>query len=397
LKLFEYIAGEYMNKAVLIPDSFKGTLSSKEICSIIERSIRHHFPKCQILSIPVADGGEGSVDCFLEALGGEKIYETVKGPYFEEMRSYYGLINDGETAVIEMSCCAGLPLVEGRKDPSKTTTYGVGQLILAAAKRGCKKIIVGLGGSSTNDGGCGAAAAVGVRFFDESGNSFIPVGGTLRDIEKIDLSLRSGLLSGIEITAMCDIDNPMYGKTGAAYIFGPQKGADPVMIEELDMGLINLCKVIKQASGKDLKDVPGGGAAGAMGAGMIAFFDSELRMGIETVLDTVNFDNVISDADMIFTGEGRLDTQSLRGKVVIGVAGRAKKKDIPVTVIAGGTDDVQEAYEAGVTSVFTINRLPQDFQVSRLKSRENMEATIDNILRLMKSVNKNNYSGGRKC
>ncbi len=388
LRLFEYITGGYMNKAVLIPDSFKGTLSSKEICSIIEKSINYYFPECSVFSIPVADGGEGSVDCFLEALGGEKIYETVKGPYFEDMQSYYGLINGGETAVIEMASCAGLPLVEDRKDPSKTTTYGVGQLILSAAKKGCKKIIVGLGGSSTNDGGCGAAAATGVKFFNKEGNEFIPVGGTLKDIAKIDLSNRSETISNIEIITMCDIDNPMYGKNGAAYIFGPQKGAEQEMIEELDKGLIKLCEVIKSDLNKDLKDVPGGGAAGGMGAGMIAFFDSELQMGIETVLDTVNFDDVISDADMIFTGEGKMDSQSLRGKVVIGVARRARKKNIPVTVIAGGTDDIQEAFEVGVTSVFTINRLPQDFQISRFKSKENMESTIDNILRLIKSVNK---------
>lgn len=376
-----------MNKAVLIPDSFKGTLSSKEICSIIEKSINYHFPECKVSSIPVADGGEGSVDCFLEALGGEKVYETVKGPYFEDMQSYYGLINGGETAVIEMASCAGLPLVEDRKDPSKTTTYGVGQLILYAAKMGCKKIIVGLGGSSTNDGGCGAAAATGIKFFDQNGNEFIPVGGTLKDIAKIDLSGRSEIIKNVEITAMCDIDNPMYGKTGAAHIFGPQKGAGYNMVEELDKGLIKLCEVIKNDLNKDLKDAPGGGAAGAMGAGMIAFFNSRLQMGIETVLDTVDFDNVISDADMIFTGEGKLDTQSLRGKVVIGVAKRAKKKNVPVTVIAGGAEeDTQEAFEIGVTSVFTINRLPHDFQISRHKSRENLEATIDNILRLIKSV-----------
>ncbi len=376
-----------MKKTVLIPDSFKGTLSSKEVCKIIEKSVNYHFPQCHVVSIPVADGGEGSVDCFLEASGGEKIFEIVKNPYFEEMESFYGILSDKETAVIEMAGCAGLPLVEDRKNPKKTTTYGVGQLILSAADKGCKKIIVGLGGSSTNDGGCGAAAATGVKFYDKDGYEFIPVGGTLKDIAKIDLTQQSELIKNVEIITMCDIDNPMYGEAGAAYIFGPQKGADTQMVKELDDGLINLCKVIKNNLGIDLKDVPGGGAAGAMGAGMMAFFNSRLQMGIETVLDTVNFDEIISDADMIFTGEGKLDTQSLRGKVVIGVARRAKKKNVPVTVIAGGAEEnTQEAYDMGVTSVFTINRLPQDFHISRLKSNENMEATIDNILRLIKSI-----------
>jgi|LSQX01.2.fsa_nt_gb glycerate kinase len=374
-----------INKVVLIPDSFKGTLTSQEICTIISNKINKHFPQCHVVSIPVADGGEGSVDCFLKALGGEKIYETVSSPYFENMESFYGIIED--TAVIEMAACAGLPLVEDRKDPSLTTTFGVGQLILAAAKKGCKKIIVGLGGSCTNDGGCGAAAAIGVKFYDKKGNEFIPVGKTLIDIERIDLSKRTKVLDNIEITTMCDIDNPMYGPTGAAYIFAPQKGANNEMVYELDKGLESLCNVIYKETGKNLKDVPGSGAAGAMGAGMISFFDSKLQMGIETVLDTVKFDDIIADADMIFTGEGKFDTQSLRGKVVIGVAKRAKTKDIPVTVIAGGAEtNIDQAYDMGVTSIFTINRLPEDFQISRNKSKDNLEATIDNILRLIKSL-----------
>ena len=374
-----------INKVVLIPDSFKGTLTSQEICTIISNKINEHFPQCHVVSIPVADGGEGSVDCFLKALGGEKIYETVSSPYFENMESFYGIIED--TAVIEMAACAGLPLVEDRKDPSLTTTLGVGQLILAAAKKGCKKIIVGLGGSCTNDGGCGAAAAIGVKFYDKKGNEFIPVGKTLIDIERIDLSKRTKVLDNIEITTMCDIDNPMYGPTGAAYIFAPQKGANNEMVYELDKGLESLCNVIYKETGKNLKDVPGSGAAGAMGAGMISFFDSKLQMGIETVLDTVKFDDIIADADMIFTGEGKFDTQSLSGKVVIGVAKRAKTKDFPVTVIAGGAEtNIDQAYDMGVTSIFTINRLPEDFQISRNKSKDNLEATIDNILRLIKSL-----------
>ena len=377
-----------MKKFVFIPDSFKGTLSSQKICDILSEKAKLHFPDAVTVNIPVADGGEGSVDAFLTALGGERVTLTVKNPYFEDMESFYGLIDGGNTAVIEMAACAGLPLVEDRKNPCKTTTYGVGQLILDAASRGVKKIIVGLGGSSTNDGGCGAAAAVGVRFLNREGEAFVPTGGTLKDIVSIDFSGRAKELEGIEFVTMCDIDNPMYGKTGASYIFGPQKGADPEMVEFLDQGMINLCEVIKAGKGQDLSEVPGGGAAGAMGAGMIAFFDSRLQMGIQTVLDTVGFDNIISDADMIFTGEGKLDSQSLRGKVVIGVATRAQKQSVPVTVIVGGAadDDIAAAYDMGVTSVFTINRLPQDFSVSRYNSEANLAYTVDNIFRLMKSA-----------
>lgn len=376
-----------MKKAVLIPDSFKGTLSSAQICEIISEKIKVHEPDCEVVCIPVADGGEGSVDCFLTALGGEKITETAKNPYFEDMETYYGLLDEGKTAVVEMASCAGLPLVEDRKNPKLTTTYGVGQLILAAARKGAKKIIVGLGGSSTNDGGCGAAAAVGVKFYNKAGETFVPTGGTLAEIEKIDVSGVAQEIRDAEIVTMCDIDNPMYGETGAAYIFGPQKGADEEMVKELDAGLVHLSEVLKRDLGKDYSQIPGTGAAGAMGAGMLAFFGSVLQMGIETVLDTVKFDSIISDADMIFTGEGKMDSQSLRGKVVIGVAKRAKKQQVPVTVIAGGADaDIDAAYDMGVTSVFTINRLPQDFSISRNYSEQNLALTVDNILRLMKSV-----------
>ena len=199
---------------------------------------------------------------------------------------------------------------EDRKDPRKTTTYGVGQLILAAAESGVEKIIVGLGGSSTNDGGCGAAAAVGVKFYDKDGKEFVPTGGTTADICKIDLSGKAEILNKVEIVTMCDIDNPMYGPTGASHIFGPQKGADEAMVLELDEGIKNLSRAITEAIGKDISEVPGTGAAGAMGAGMIAFFGSRLQMGIQTVLDTVKFDEMISDADYIITGEGKLDSQS---------------------------------------------------------------------------------------
>lgn len=378
-----------MKKVVLIPDSFKGTLSSAKICEIIEISVKKHFPQCEVVSIPVADGGEGSVDCFITALGGEKVHVTVKNPYFEDMDSFYGVIGNGNTAIVEMAACAGLPLVEERKDPRKTTTYGVGQLILAAANRGVKKIIVGLGGSSTNDGGCGAAAAIGVKFFNAQGAEFIPTGGTLKDIARIDMSGKNEILDGIEIITMCDIDNPMYGPTGASHVFGPQKGADPEMVLFLDRGVKHLAEIINKDLKMDLSQIPGTGAAGAMGAGMIAFFDSKLQMGIETVLDTVNFSSVIAGADMVFTGEGKIDSQSLRGKVVIGVAKRAKDQNLPVIVITGGADEgIAAAYDLGVTSIFTINRLPQDFSISRRQSVENMTFAIDNLLRLIKSVRK---------
>lgn len=376
-----------MNKFLLIPDSFKGTMSSMEICSLLEEKIQEYYPAAEIHSIPVADGGEGSVDCFLQALGGEKVIVTTNNPFFEPIDSYYGLIDNGRTAVIEMAASAGLPLIEDRKDPLKASTFGVGELILHAARRGVSKIIMGLGGSCTNDGGCGAACAVGIRFLDEAGNSFIPTGGTLHRIQRLNLSQIEPMIKEIEFVTMCDIDNPMYGPTGAAAIFGPQKGATPEEIELLDAGVQQLSQIIRQTMGLDLAFVPGTGAAGAMGAGMAAFFSSRLQMGIQTILDTVQFEELAAEADMIFTGEGKLDSQSLRGKVVIGVARRAKALGIPVIALVGDIgDDIEAAYNEGVSAIFSINRVAVDFSVARLRSRQDLSLTIDNLMRFYQTM-----------
>lgn len=378
-----------MKKIVLIPDSFKGTLSSTQICEIISGEIKRQFSNCEIISIPVADGGEGSVDCFLSALDGEKITAIASGPHFEKMESYFGYLPESSTAVIEMASCAGLPLVENQKDPLGTTTYGVGELLLEAANHGATKIILGLGGSCTTDGGCGAAAACGVKFYDKTGNSFIPTGGTLSQIEHIDTSGLDPAIKTVDIVAMCDIENPMYGPEGAAYIFAPQKGATENEVRLLDEGLIHLANVIKQDLRADVATIPGTGAAGAMGAGMVAFFGAQLQMGIETVLDTVHFSKITKDADLVITGEGKLDSQSLRGKVVIGVAKRAQDAGIPVIALVGGVEsDISDAYKKGVTAIFPINRLPEDFSISKEKSAENLAATAQDVLRLVKCIEK---------
>ena len=376
-----------MKKFLLIPDSFKGTMSSAEICSLMKEKIQEYYPAAEVHSIPVADGGEGSVDCFLQALGGEKVFVTTQNPFFEPVDSYYGLIDDGRTAVIEMAASAGLPLVEDRRNPMKASTFGVGELILHAARKGVSKIVMGLGGSCTDDGGCGAACAVGVRFLDEAGNSFVPTGGTLRRIRRLDLSQTEPMIKDIEFVTMCDIDNPMYGPTGAAAVFGPQKGATPEEVALLDAGVQHLSQIIRQAMGLDLAFVPGTGAAGAMGAGMAAFFHSRLQMGIQTILDTVQFEKLAAGADMIFTGEGKLDSQSLRGKVVIGVARRAKALGVPVTALVGDIgDDIEAAYDEGVSAVFSINRVAVDFSVARLRSRQDLSLTIDNLMRFYRAM-----------
>ncbi len=374
-----------MRKCIIIPDSFKGTMSSIEICEIIRSKVKEHYPDCEAITIPVADGGEGTVDCFLHALNAQKVPVTTKGPYNEPIECYYARYNN--TAMIEMAQNAGLPLVEARKNPALTTTYGTGLVIKQAIEDGCTDIIIGLGGSCTNDAGVGAACAMGVQFFNKDGNSFIPTGGTLSNIEKIDITKAKKLLKGCSITAMCDIDNPMYGKNGAAYIFAPQKGANEAMVVDLDNNLQSLSQTIIDCIGIDVSEIPGAGAAGAMGAGIVAFFNGTLKSGINTVLDLVDFDKQLVNTDLVFTGEGKIDSQSLRGKVVIGIAERAKKQDIPVIAVVGaiGTE-AEKSYNMGVSTIFSINRAAIDFEVSRYQSRENLAMTIDSLMRFYKVV-----------
>ena len=373
-----------MNKIILVPDSFKGTMSSSEICRIMEESIRKIYPASQVISIPVADGGEGSVDAFLTAVGGIKQSVIVKGPFFTDIESYYGIIDNGKTAVIEMAACAGLPLVGDNRDVRNTTTYGVGQLIAAALENGCQKIIMGLGGSATNDAGAGAAAALGVRFTNEKGGEFIPVGGTLSDICHIDMSAVHPGLKTVEFITMCDIDNPLYGPTGAAHVFGPQKGATPEIVTELDNGLRNIAEVIKTDLHKDVSGLKGAGAAGGMGGGMAAFCNSKLQMGIETVLDAVDFDTIIRGADLVLSGEGKIDAQSLCGKVVIGAARRAKKANVPLVAIVGDIgEDIQGAYEEGVRAIFSINQVAVSYTEAQSRAKDDLARTMDNLMRFI--------------
>ena len=374
-----------MKKVIIIPDSFKGTLSAKQICRILKEKVHQQFPACEVVTVPVADGGEGSVDCFLEVLGGRKETVQVHGPYMELMEAEYGILSDG-TAVVEMASCAGLPLVEDRKNPKKTTTYGVGELILAAAKAGSKRIITGLGGSCTNDGGCGMAAALGIRFYDAQDREFVPTGGTLKEIRRIDMSRREKLLDQIELLAMCDITNPLTGPEGAAHVFSPQKGADEGMIQELEAGLVHYASILEQTVQiPKIRELPGGGAAGGMGTGMAALLGAKLIPGIQAVLDTVQIDALAEHADLILTGEGKIDSQSIHGKVLSGIARRGKALGIPVVAIAGGIDReaLPELYRDGLTAAFSINQLPEDFSVSRGKSMENLETEMENLLRLI--------------
>ena len=373
-----------MEKILLVPDSFKGTLSSRQVCQVMAGQLRRFFPQAQVKSIPVADGGEGSVEAFLAAAGGERRTRTVTGPFGEPVEAFYGVLGDGRTAVIEMAACAGLPLAEGRLNPERATTYGVGELLLAAKEAGCTKAILGLGGSCTNDGGAGAAAALGAKFTRADGTAFVPTGGTLGEIAALDVSPVAQALQGMELTAMCDIDNPLYGEAGAAAVFAPQKGADAAMVARLDAGLRHLGQVSARCLGRDFSHLPGAGAAGGLGFGMAAFCGAQLRMGIDAVLDAVGFDSLLPGTDMVFTGEGKIDSQSARGKVVSGVAARCRKAGVPVVAVVGQIGQgFEEMYQQGLTAVFSINRAAQPFAESRFHAGENLALTMENIARLL--------------
>ena len=373
-----------MEKILLVPDSFKGTLSSRQVCQVMAGQLRRFFPQAQVKSIPVADGGEGSVEAFLAAAGGERRTRTVTGPFGEPVEAFYGILGDGRTAVIEMAACAGLPLAEGRLNPERATTYGVGELLLAAKEAGCTKAILGLGGSCTNDGGAGAAAALGAKFTRADGAAFVPTGGTLGEIAALDVSPVAQALQGMELTAMCDIDNPLYGDAGAAAVFAPQKGADAAMVARLDAGLRHLGQVSARCLGRDFSHLPGAGAAGGLGFGMAAFCGAQLRMGIDAVLDAVGFDSLLPGTDVVFTGEGKIDSQSARGKVVSGVAARCRKAGVPVVAVVGQIGQgFEEMCQQGLTAVFSINRAAQPFAESRFHAGENLALTMENIARLL--------------
>lgn len=377
-----------MKKCIIIPDSFKGTLSSAEICETMSAVVKRHWPDCEVHTIPVADGGEGTVDCFLAAMQGEKVPVTACGPWGmgePPVEGYYARF--GDRAVLEMAMFAGLPQAEGRLDPEAASTYGVGMAVRKAIEDGCTEILLGLGGSCTNDCGCGMAAALGVDFFGPDGRPFIPSGGQLKFVTRIDVSRAKKLLENIRITAMCDIDNPLYGETGAAYVFAPQKGADEEMVQRLDAGLRHMAALIERDLGLSVSGLPGAGAAGGMGAGVVAFLGGTLRPGIEAVLDMTGFDGLLEGTDLVLTGEGRIDSQSLRGKVVIGTAHRAKAKNVPVVAVVGDIGPGAEgAYNHGVTALVSISRRPVDFSICRAWSHESLEKAMEDFCRIWKTA-----------
>lgn len=361
-------------KIILIPDSFKGTLSSREVIEIEKRVLLSSFPVAEIVGIEAADGGEGTVRAVINAAGGKLRKCRCVGPYFEEMEAEYGITDGGRTAVIEVASCIGLPLVKGRSNPALATSFGVGEQILECISRGIDNIVVGLGGSCSNDGGCGLASALGVRFYDANDEQFIPAGATLAEISRIDISSLKIDADKTRITAMCDIDNPLYGPDGAACVFAAQKGADESMVVMLDQGLRHLAEVVKRELNIDINQ-PGCGAAGGLGGGLLGFFKAELKQGIDVVLDVIDFDRKLRDADLVITGEGKLDQQSLRGKAISGIARRCVKNGVACVAIVGCNElDDETVRKMGLSGVFACNDAGR--QIDKKQAIEKLEQAV---------------------
>ncbi len=334
---------------LITPDSFKGTLSAQQVCDIIGQAFTDTIKNANITKLPAADGGEGLCACLHKIAGGEMIKADVSGVFGAKIQAEYLMLPD-KTAVVEMAACAGLPLAGENKNPEKATTYGVGELIANAVLHGAKRILLGLGGSATNDCGAGMASALGWKFIDENGNVFIPTGETLCGILKIKKPENS---FDVSVVAACDVENPLYGENGAAYVFAPQKGADEAMVKRLDGGLRHIAEVIRMDCGADVAQIKGAGAAGGMGAGAVAFLNAKLKKGIEILLDTADFDAKAANADLIITGEGRLDFQSINGKVISGVAQRAASHNKKVIAICGSRGKgAEEIKNLGVSELY---------------------------------------------
>ncbi len=334
---------------LIAPDSFKGTLSASEVCDIIGQAFKDTIKNAEITKLPAADGGEGLCACLQAIIGGKIISAEVSGVVGEKMTAEYLMLSDN-TAVIEMAVCAGLPLAGNKKNPEKATTFGVGELINHAVSNGAKSILLGLGGSATNDCGMGMATALGWKFLDKSGNFFVPTGKTMHEVMRI---IKPENKLEIPITAACDVENPLFGENGAAYVFAPQKGADEAMVKRLDSGLCHSADIINKDLLVDVSQIKGAGAAGGMGAGAVAFLNAQLKKGIDILLDTADFDSKAAETDLIITGEGRLDFQSVNGKVVSGVAERAKKHSKKVIAICGSRGErAEEIKKLGVSELY---------------------------------------------
>ena len=378
-----------MKKFVLAPDSFKESMTAKEVCVAMEKGIKKVFSDAEIIHVPMADGGEGTVESLVDATNGHKEYIEVQGPLPEQkVKAYYGILGDEKTAVIEMAQASGLMLVEPRdRNPLTTTTYGTGELIKAALDRGVSTVIIGIGGSATVDGGIGMAQALGVKFADKYGNNIEPTGRSLTKIDKISMENMDKRIKKVNFIIASDVENTLTGKNGAAAVFGPQKGATPDEVKLLDKGLSHYAEILRRDLDKDVEDIAGSGAAGGLGAGLIAFLDAKLQSGVEVVANTVDLAEKISNADYVFTGEGGMDFQTKYGKTPFGVAQVAKKYQKPVFAEAGYLGErIEELYDIGISAIFGIVDKSESIEESLEKGPQNVERTTENIARLISSI-----------
>lgn len=369
---------------LIAPDSYKGSLTAWQVAKAMERGIYRADPDAHVNLLPMADGGEGTVESILASVGGELINQKVTGPMGEIVEAFYGILSDGETAIIEMASASGLPLVEEHsRNPLLSTTYGTGELIKAALDRGCTKIVIGIGGSATNDGGVGMAQALGYRFYDSEGNELAFGGGYLHLLRRIDSCNRDVRLDNVEIIVACDVDIVLCGKHGASSIFGPQKGATQEMIKILDSGLDQLADVIAIEFGQGVKELKGGGAAGGLGVGLVIFAGAKIEKGIDLILELCKFDMLAKETDLVITGEGMTDFQSVMGKAPIGVAKRAKAFNLPTICLSGGLGKgYKEIYNHGIDAAFSIMRIPANLKEAFQYGEIWIEDAMESIIRL---------------
>ncbi len=332
-------------RIIVAPDSFKGSVSALGVAEAMERGIHAVFPDAEVLKVPIADGGEGTVEALVAATGGRLLHTEVRGPLGDPVRAHWGISGDGATAFLEMAAASGLPLIaRERRNPCSTSTFGTGELMKAALDAGLRKLVIGIGGSATNDGGTGMARALGVRFLDAEGRELPEGGAALAQLARIDVSALDPRLTEASLLVACDVDNPLCGPRGASAVYGPQKGATPEMVAALDLALGVFAGVAALATGRDVAMLPGAGAAGGLGAGLLFFTPASLRPGVAIVLETTGFEALVQGADLVITGEGRTDFQTAMGKAPVGVAAVAKRHGVPVLCLSGGlgegADDV---------------------------------------------------------
>ena len=376
-----YLAGKYM-KIVIASDSFKGSLSSTDVAQAATRGIKAIYPDCEVVPVNVADGGEGMMDAIIEAMGGEIVNITVSDPLCRPINARYGIV--GKKAIIEMATASGLPLLSPEeRNPWMTSTYGTGEMIMDAIQRGCRQLLVGIGGSATNDAGTGMLHALGFRFYDFNGKEITDCrGGRLQDIAEIDDGCVPQSVRDVEFIVACDVDAPFCGSDGAAIIFAPQKGADAEMVTKLDAGMVSFAKLVEEKYGVQIEHIAGAGAAGGMGGAFKAFLNATLKCGIEMVLDAISFDQLIKGADLIITGEGKIDFQTCKGKTAAGVLARAKQQGIPVVAIAGYVEMCESVEQMGFAGIYPIleEKVALEIAMHPDFAAANVEKTTQRIL-----------------